>query len=106
MTYKKRTTHTPGPWECRIARRSNCYEIIGPDNEGIADTGNWPEENMLENEGNARLIASAPEMLEALEEIAQGRGGFSKDNYEFAKNVIENMKALAEAAIARAKGEA
>jgi hypothetical protein len=62
-------THTPGPWELR---EPNCPD--GPHKYGIqqindgwtvADINSDIEQG--EEEANARLIAAAPEMLEALE---------------------------------------
>lgn len=52
----------------------------------------------------ARLIAAAPTMLEALQEIAKGEGAFSRDQLKHAANVIDNSIALARAAIAKAQG--
>lgn len=54
-------------------------------------------------EANARLIASAPDLLAALEEIAKGEGAFSLDPLTHAGNTIDNMKEIARAAIEKAK---
>ena len=54
--------HTPGPW------RLNSWQITG-NGATIADLRSWPNETLmirLEAEANARLIAAAPELLEAL----------------------------------------
>lgn len=44
------------------------------------------------------------DLLAALKEIAKGEGRFSRDPLEHAANTIEDMKALALAAIERAEG--
>ena len=57
-------THTPGPWHKR-----NVTEIWGGPDKHIASTKNRSMDNGLishEIDANARLIAAAPEMLEAL----------------------------------------
>ena len=46
----------------------------------------------------------AAEMLAALREIAKGQGAFSQDPLIHAGNTIVNMKEIARAAIAKAKG--
>lgn len=51
----------------------------------------------------ATLCAAAPEMLEALEEIAKGEGPFSRDVFTHACNTIESMKEIARKAIAAAR---
>jgi len=43
------------------------------------------------------------EMLAALREIAEGRGRYSLDQFEHARNTIEDMKEIARVAIARAE---
>lgn len=48
---------------------------------------------------------AAPDLLAALEEIAEGAGPFSQDPLEHAANTIEAMKELARAAIAKAKAK-
>lgn len=52
-----------------------------------------------------RLRAQRKELLDALKKITEGRGQFSLDQQEFANNVIEEAKATALAAIAKAEGE-
>jgi hypothetical protein len=72
-----KTTHTPGPW--RLGKPFNGF-IWGPDpTRGDQSGANWPLAEILpyrngqrcteEDEANARLIASAPELLEALENL-------------------------------------
>ena len=61
--------HTPGPW--RIDRQEISASIYGPDNElvvaGEFDGWGCPFGCRDEGLSNARLIAAAPELLEALE---------------------------------------
>jgi len=81
--------HTPGPWN-RIKGDRNVYSAAGTVCKTPAILGggsaatNW--------EANARLIAAAPDLLEALECLI-------KSDHD---DVIE----MARAAIARARGEA
>jgi citrate lyase beta subunit len=49
------------------------------------------------------LHRAAPELLEALEIIAEGKGAFNHDPLLHAQNVIEEAKTIAQAAIAKAK---
>ena len=60
------TQHTPGPWRIGI---QNYHAIItGPHGLPVARTQACHDENW---EANARLIAAAPELLEALELAAK-----------------------------------
>ncbi len=70
--------HTPGPWRLDETFVDGQWgnpshwvcEIVGPDNSRIvADIPEYRtyEEDAAELEANARLIAAAPELLEALE---------------------------------------
>lgn len=57
---------TPGPWEINP---EDPFEIISKEWGGIASVPNEPAENkalMDMTRSNARLIASAPDLLEAL----------------------------------------
>ena len=65
-----------------------------------------------ENGANAHLIADAPrlkrvneQLVEALEQIAKGAGAFSHDPLEHCSNIVEEMKAIALAALAAAEQE-
>lgn len=64
-----KTKFTPGPWVARNATLPNSrvirWVIIAPpDGFTVADTGN-AEIDKQQDEANARLIAAAPELLEA-----------------------------------------
>uniref|UniRef100_A0A6M3LRI8 Uncharacterized protein n=1 Tax=viral metagenome TaxID=1070528 RepID=A0A6M3LRI8_9ZZZZ len=56
--------HTPGKWEVEVI---GVHQFIVKNNKTIAKTP-WDISNQEENEANARLIASAPELLEACKE--------------------------------------
>jgi hypothetical protein len=88
--------YTPGPW---IASGDSKY--IDSDDGWIAEVNSWPTspvkqvpEGSEKHQANARLIAAAPDLLDALLEIV-------------ARNEIQNWFNLdqARAAIAKAKGE-
>ena len=86
--------HTPGPWN-RIKGDRNVYSASGTVCKTPAIIGggsaaaNW--------EANARLIAAAPDLLEALSEIINDGGKFVMTHETHRK---------ARAAIAKARGEA
>lgn len=70
------TKHTPGPWTIDYNDSSN--PIKGADNQVVARVAHlaaW--RHPLEAEANARLIASAPEMKQALEDAPIHRLGES-----------------------------
>lgn len=103
MTHK--TKHTPGPWHYDWTSKTNGYitgfhvgrQIAPMDEMGciehlITIPNDRPTEE--EAEANARLIAAAPELLEALEEL-QG--------YELP--VSQACLDRINAAIAKARGE-
>lgn len=63
--------HTPGPW--KVPRRFDIYQDLGPNVGGTyigTTAGNrvLPESVARVDEANARLMAAAPEMLDALRE--------------------------------------
>lgn len=50
----------------------------------------------------AAAVDQRDDMVAALKEISEGRGPFSQDHHQHAKNTIEAMKAVAVAALAKA----
>ena len=102
--------HTPGPWayivpDGYVVRHPQIYSDFGP----VANA-TWLGENKLDQlKANARLIAAAPDLLEALEELYAVRANWirtadhSGDDDENAAMWVEMHKARA--AIARATGE-
>lgn len=69
--------HTPGPWMIQSATRN--YDNFKIEAEGWGIITNI-EDNSNESESNARLIAAAPEMLEALKDLLSE---FDARNEEF-----------------------
>jgi hypothetical protein len=93
--------HTPGPWSIQqIHDAKNGYAdwqtfaIRGPENVCLAMVGEVDHYKSERIPHNARLIAAAPELLEALEEMLNA--GVNDD---------PNMYDRARAAIAKARGE-
>ena len=91
--------HTPGPWNATkfnpvTGDIDDCYLYVEP---GIAVIERKVKGRDQHDTANARLLAAAPDLLEALEDIVQWieRGDFE-----------ESFLAAARAAIARARGEA
>ena len=106
-------THTPGPWNFARAvkpgaNEENNHLIYNGEKRHIAEVFQYQEHDFIielaEASANARLIAAAPELLEALKEIAKGEGPYSMDRLTHANNTIENMIAIAQQAIAKAEG--
>jgi len=85
------STHTPGPWKARIRRQGS--HVTGPDGFSVAHVG---------TDANARLIAAAPDLLEACRlaclVMAKGNGLSYADRREAHEAVI--------AAIHKAEGTA
>ena len=61
--------HTPGPWEFSRGYNGEFIVTVSPDNDIIFPDH---EDDSVEWEANARLIALAPKMYEALQEVASG----------------------------------
>jgi hypothetical protein len=103
--------HTPGPWRTRdhhaagidiIAGRAEIGNIGAPSSDGAP---NWPEVK-----ANARLITAAPDMLAACESIRDRVDGaldaFDADEQDSGEGLeLVRIRAMARAAIARAKGD-
>lgn len=107
-------THTPGPWHYSgdsLSHRSfsiySPYGGVGGRQTHICTTNDLPHSVLIgrdaeEAEANARLIASAPEILEALEELV-----LRCDGVEGVRPDGSNIQTiLAHSIIVRARGEA
>ena len=87
--------HTPGPWEVQYGyptRTGHEYLVFGP--QWGSDGG------MIANQADARLIAAAPDMLDALEGIK--RDVLDADN---GRSTLPGRLLAMQAAINKAKGE-
>jgi hypothetical protein len=84
--------HTPGPWKFEKETSTIRSE---PANNWLATMDSW--DGTINNEANARLIAAAPKLLEALEYIKLEM--FKKDPDK------TTMACLIAQAIAKARGE-
>lgn len=110
--------HTKGPWISKtITDVDTNYLLIAvgtppkksPDNFDrivcldIRGTGSYNKQVREVAEANAALIAAAPELLEALEKITKNWGALKIDPLSYTGNIIANIIAIAEAAIAIAE---
>jgi hypothetical protein len=65
--------HTPGPWEVHygtIVEVGNRYSLRCLESHEMTDDGKFSSALFDETRANARLIAAAPELLEALADLA------------------------------------
>lgn len=98
------TRWTPGPWIAYPNQDENLFYIAqqdgAPYTPGYSDVcglscHTWDGERFTVQQANAHLIAAAPELFEALEEMLA-----ECEDDEFAPHVME-----AKAALAKARGE-
>ena len=87
--------HTPGPWRLKLGKGVQYTYLVSDRNgQDIANWAHYPNATKAQTKANARLIAAAPELLDALQGFIEG---------------AESMgwcTEKARAAIARATGEA
>ena len=99
--------HTPGPWI--VDALGYGYDISAPEARCLITTSSDPKMvwGAIGREADARLIAAAPELLEAIEAaIASGMvPGESITGGPGAKTQQGKAAAMLRAAIAKAKGE-
>jgi len=93
--------YTPGPWEfeCEdVGTYGSNFWLESKSGEEIICQGETEHDGVLikgqDFVANARIIAAAPEMLEALERI-----------FEIELGMSEKTESIAKKAIAKAKGE-
>jgi len=95
--------HTPGPWHVGVRQA----EQIVYDENGWAvanATVHHGESNIPESKANARLIAAAPDLLAALEAIAEAASCGAGCHDDVMQDALQECGTLASAAIAKAKG--
>jgi hypothetical protein len=96
--------HTPGPWEVFTPQISgNTFGIDGPRGEAVVFFGR-DKENGIYSIHNARLIAAAPELLEALENLLKAVEWTETKPVHHLTRLGRGM-AKAKIAIAKAAGE-
>ena len=93
--------HTPGPWEhspklsgSENHKGFNIWQLLPGDHGSFIADVSPRDEDGIEGEANARLIAASPRLLAALEEI--------RDSLKGDLPVTSYIKGIAEAAIAEA----
>lgn len=91
---------TPGPWELAHSheRKGHLLTEVYKGRENLASIHAY--ENHDEAEANARLIAAAPELLEALEECQRDINFLSQSGSRNRTSLV-----MAEVAIKKARGE-
>ena len=99
--------HTPGPWE-QVAdsiksRTADCVVVRLP--AQTDRVGDESPEQIERWDADARLIAAAPELLEALEQIVEVNGPGRIYKLNELGMLVSTMLSIARAAIAKAKGE-
>lgn len=91
-------THTPGPW----AYYPDAVAVCVVRNHTVKVLADFGKCDLPETEANARLIAAAPELLEAISTML---GAAEADCLDDKSNVWRSAMIGARAAIAKATGE-
>lgn len=101
--------HTPGPWQVSGGRsRQDAYgHTVGPDGFGIACVFycDRTTADHIASLADARLMAAAPELLEALKEAKDGLRYWEPQTAHGAREMAR-ICALVDAAIKKAEGVA
>jgi hypothetical protein len=93
---------TPGPFKARLFPRTpDRWHRV--EREGAHETESPVA--LVKDPEDAIAFAALHEIRQALEEIAEGRGAFSREPLKHAENVTAESKDLARKALAAMKGE-
>lgn len=99
-------THTPGPW--RFRHSSECNRPLGwidsRTNNSLVELRGTSAEGRKDFEGNARLIAAAPELLAALKTMTDDFVGLAGHTKTTLAGCYQQSVNEARAAIAKAEG--
>jgi hypothetical protein len=90
---QNKTQHTPGPWRIGTSDREQGYTMYYLENTQGAEFG-------AETESNARLIAAAPEMLDALRFVSE----FYQLHFDVMPVAFQTFADIVDTAIAKAEG--
>lgn len=116
MSGKNDTKHTPGPWHCDDVHPDSGSIMIGSAKDWVCVMCHKPddyaaergddEENERQTLSNARLIAAAPELLEALKNLVAAYDSAIHDEYDGTEmlSCLLGEADSARAAIAKAEG--
>ena len=103
---KMKNQHTPGPWHISDTGNHNgCQLVYGLDGRLVADAGRILRRAVAEEEANARLIAAAPDLAEALalvEGMLDAFPGFDSSAVPFTDKATGNIGQVIRAALAKA----
>ena len=95
------TKHTPGPWKLELGRDGAPRGLRGPaevEHRNIVNWNGFSSPTKPASMANARLIAAAPELLEALLLMIR--------LHELSDSPEGDITRIARSAIAKARGEA
>lgn len=103
--------HTPGPWRVDTDDDNEDHPGMHPvvrgwdGNKCVADVGNGEDWEKAKPEwlANARLIAAAPDLLDALDELLSSVRAHNEANGQ--QMIDLHSERSAEAALAKARGE-
>lgn len=105
--------HTPGPWMVRECTRCRVWELTGPKGEDIlsghyvGDDIDGDNRGAIVREADARLIAAAPDLLEALSEALthiEKHQRIDQHNPYTERELFKDLLFKCDAAIAKATG--
>jgi hypothetical protein len=100
--------HTPGPWQVeRDRQHAQVFHVVGPSEivmglDGICSPHRLNDRTFNEDEANMRLIAAAPDLLEALKQVMGWVESWSPNFVE--DEEWPEAKYYINAAIAKAEG--
>lgn len=92
---------TPGPWHYSPTHYGKAYDIGAADGDNVALVYGPSENGSDFFRANARLIAAAPELLAALEEMVEVHPRYNRDHWPVLADALDHARA----AIAKAKGD-
>jgi hypothetical protein len=101
--------HTPGPWKIDVGARTKTARGISAQTRNIVNFNGLSAPSSTQTAANARLIAAAPDLLEALRSFAAAAypvaEAINKRGHNWSEAYLDQVLDTARAAIAKATGE-